>query len=118
MEPNNAVLISSIIGIGGLATYLSLRFKKETRSLTALDGLLEKMYAYYRLASFYYWAAFALSIVATSLLYLFADVAYAVVYAFILFWMSIFRPTSRNLVDLFDLKEEEKLKFLNNETID
>ena len=118
MQPDNTILISTIVGISVLVSYLSIRFKKESRNLTVFDDLQVKMEAYYRLASFYYWSVFALSISTTALLYFFAHVAYAVVYAFILFWMSIFRPTIRSIGDLFALEDEEKRKFMNKEELD
>ena len=117
MSIDNAILISTIVGMGALVSYLSLRFKKESRNLTVFDDLQVKMEAYYRLASFYYWSVFALSITTTALLFFFAHVAYAVLYAFILFWMSVFRPTVRSLTDLFALEDEEKRKFLKNEPL-
>ena len=117
MPIDNAILISTIVGMGALVSYLSLRFKKESRNLTVFDDLQVKMEAYYRLASFYYWSVFALSITTTALLFFFAHVAYAVLYAFILFWMSVFRPTVRSLTDLFALEDEEKRKFLKNEPL-
>ena len=118
MPVDNAILISTIIGMGALVTYLSLRFKKESRNLTVFDDIQVKMEAYYRLASFYYWSVFAISISATALLFFFAHVAYAVLYGFILFWMSVFRPTIRGISDLFALKDEEKRKFMNKEPLD
>ena len=118
MQTDNAILISTIIGMAALVSYLSLRFKKESRNLTVFDEIQVKMEAYFRLASFYYWSVFALSISATALLFFFAHVAYAVLYAFILFWMSVFRPTVRSLTDLFALEGEEKRKFLNKEPLD
>ncbi|RLD21737.1 MAG: hypothetical protein DRI71_08495 [Bacteroidetes bacterium] len=117
MSIDNAILISTIVGMGALVSYLSLRFKKESRNLTVFDDIQVKMEAYYRLASFYYWSVFALSITTTALLFFFAHVAYAVLYAFILFWMSVFRPTVRSLTDLFALEDEEKRKFLKNEPL-
>lgn len=117
MQVDNVILISTIIGMGALVSYLSLRFKKESRNLTVFDDIQVKMEAYYRLASFYYWSVFALSISTTALLFFFAHVAYAVLYGFILFWMSVFRPTVRGLTDLFALEDEEKRKFLNKEPL-
>ena len=76
------------------------------------------MAAYYSLARFYYWSAFAISVIAAALLFLFAHLAFAVIYAYMLFWMSVFRPALRSLADLFDLQDEEKLKFLNKEPLD
>jgi hypothetical protein len=118
MQATNPILISTIIGIATLVSYISIRFKKESRNLTVFDDLQVKMEAYYRLASFYYWSVFALSITTTALLFFFAHVAYAVVYAFILFWMSVFRPTVTSIADLFALEDEEKRKFLNKEPLD
>jgi hypothetical protein len=117
MQADNVLLISTIAGMGALVSYLSLRFKKESRNLTVFDDLQVKMEAYYRLASFYYWSVFALAVSTTALLYFFAHVAYAVLYAFILFWMSVFRPTVRSLADLFSLEGDEKRKFLNKEDL-
>ena len=115
MDSDNALIIGLVTGLAVLISYLSIRFKKESRGLTVFDDIQAKMDGYYRLASFYYWSVFALSLMATALLYLFAHVAFAVVYGFMLFWMSIFRPTLRNLADLLGLKDEEKRKFLNKE---
>ncbi len=113
-----ALLVSTVVGLGLLVIYLSLRFKKETRSLAVFDTVQEKMVGYYRLATFYYWSVFALAILTTVFLYLFAHVAYAVVYAFILFWMSVFRPTLTSLAKLFDLQDDERRKFINKEELD
>ena len=117
MEPTNGIVIGMSLGIVLMITYLSFRFKKESRHLVVFDELQVKMLSYYRLASFYYWSAFALSLVTTALLFLFAHLAFAIVYAFILFWMSIYGPTIKGLADLFDLEEEEKRKFLNKEDL-
>ncbi|GEM_PF-3567878 len=117
MVPPQALVVSTVMGLGVLVVYLSLRFKKETRSLTVLATVQEKMVGYYRLATFYYGSVFALSILTTVCLYLFAHVAYAVVYAFILFWMSVFRPTLAHLAKLFNLKDEEKRQFINKEDL-
>jgi hypothetical protein len=118
IEPTNAIIISMVTGLGALITYISLQFKKETRKLTVFDTLQEKMAAYYALARFYYWSVFALSIIAATLLFMFAHLAFTVIYAFMLFWMSVFRPTLRSLADLFDLKDEEKTRFLNKDPLD
>ena len=115
IEPTNAIIISMVLALGALVTYISLQFKKESRKLTVFDNIQAKMAAYFSLASFYYWSVFALTIIAAALLFLFAHLAFAVIYAYMLFWMSVFRPTLRSLADLFDLKDEEKLKFLNKE---
>jgi divalent metal cation (Fe/Co/Zn/Cd) transporter len=118
MEPSNAIIIGMVTALGVLITYVSLQFKKESRKLTVFEGIQAKMAAYFSLASFYYWSAFALSTIAAALLFLFAHMAFAVIYAYMLFWMSVFRPTLRSLVDLFDLEDEEKVKFLNKEPFD
>ena len=118
MEPSNGIIIGMVVALGLLITYISLQFKKESRKLTVFDGIQAKMAAYFSLASFYYWSVFALSIISAALLFLFANLAFAVIYAFMLFWMSVFRPTLRSLADLFDLKDEERLKFLNKEPFD
>lgn len=115
IEPSNAIVIGMVVALGALITYVSLQFKKESRKLTVFEGIQAKMTAYLNLASFYYWSGFALSIIAAALLFLFAHLVFAVVYAYMLFWMSVFRPTLRSLADLFDLKDEEKLNFLNKE---
>ena len=117
IEPENAIVVSMVLGLGALATFVSLKFKKETRKLTVFDDIQVKMVAYYGLASFYYWSMFILSIISAALLFVFAHLSFAVVYAFILFWMSVFRPTLRSLADLFGLKDEEKMKFLNKEDL-
>ena len=80
-----------------------------------LATIHDKMDAYFLLASFYYWSAFGLSIISAVMLFVVADVAFAVVYAYILFWMSLFRPTLRSLADLFGLKDTEREGFLNKE---
>ena len=118
MEPTNAIIISMVLALGALATYISLKFKREIRKLTAFEDIHVKLVAYYGLASFYYWSIFILSIISAALLFVFAHLAFAVVYAFMLFWMSIFRPTLRNLVDLFGLQGDEKERFLNKEPFD
>ena len=118
MEPSNAIIISMVLGLGGLVTYISLQFKKETRKLIVFDTVQEKMAAYYALASFYYWSVFALSIIAATLLFMFAHLSFAVIYAYMLFWMSVFRPALRSLADLFGLKDEEKTRFLNRDPLD
>ncbi len=118
MEPSNAIVIGMITALGVLITFVSLQFKKESRKFTVFDDIQAKMAAYFSLASFYYWSAFALSIISAALLFLFAHLAFAVIYAYMLFWMSVFRPTLRSLADLFDLKDEERLKFLNKEPFD
>ncbi len=115
IEPTNAVIGSMLVALTGLVTYISIQFKKESRKLGVFDNIQAKMSAYYSLAIFYYWSVFALSIIAAALLFLFAHPAFAVLYAYMLFWMSVFRPTLRNLADLFDLGDEEKKKFLNKE---
>jgi hypothetical protein len=115
MTPTNAIIVGMVLALGVLVTYISLQFKKESRKLAVYDDIQSKMAAYYSLARFYYWAAFALSIIAAALLFLFAHLAFAVIYAYMLFWMSVFRPTLRSLADLFDLHDAEKLRFLNKE---
>lgn len=115
MESSNSLVFSMIAGLGIISTWLSLRFKRESRKLTLLPTIHDKMDAYFMLASFYYWSAFGLSIISAVMLFVVADVAFAVVYAYILFWMSLFRPTLRSLADLFGLKDEEKKGFLNKE---
>ena len=117
IEPTNALIIGMSTGLGALILYLSLRFKKESRTLMVFDTIQAKMEAYYSLASFYYWSVFALSLVTAAMLYLFAHLVFSVIYAFIIFWMSVFRPTLRSLADLFDLKDEERSKFINKEDL-
>ena len=115
MTSTEALRVSMIVGLLVISTYLSLRFKKESRKLTSLLTIQEKMDAYFTLASFYYWSAFGLSIITSIMLFAVANVAFAVVYAYILFWMSLFRPTLRSLADLFGLKDEERRVFLDKE---
>ena len=115
MESSNSLVISMIAGLGLISTWLSLRFKRESRKLALLTTIHEKMDAYFMLASFYYWSAFGLSVISAVMLFVVADVAFAVVYAYILFWMSLFRPTLRSLADLFGLQDEERRAFLNKE---
>lgn len=117
MEPSNAIVVSMILAIGALVTYLSLKFKKESRKIISFEDIQVKMVAYYGLAKFYYLSVFALSIISATLLFLFAHLAFTVIYAYMIFWMSIFRPTLRSLADLFGLKDEEKRKFLNKEDL-
>ena len=107
-----------VLGLGVLVTYISLQFKKETRKLIIFDTVQEKMSTYYELARFYYWSVFALSLIAATLLFMFAHLGFAVIYAFMLFWMSVFRPALRSLADLFGLKDEEKKRFLNKDPLD
>ena len=118
MASTNAIIVGMVLALGLLVTYISLKFKQESRKLNVFDDIQSKMAAYYSLARFYYWSVFALSVIAATLLFLFAHLAFAVIYAFMLFWMSVFRPTLRSLADLFDLRDEEKLKFLNKEPLD
>lgn len=115
VESSNALVGSMVVGLVVISTYLSLRFKKETRKLSNLLTIHDKMDAYFMLASFYYWSAFGLSIIAAIMLLVAAHLAFAVVYAYIIFWMSIFRPTLRSLADLFGLKDEERRGFLEKE---
>jgi hypothetical protein len=115
MESSNSLMVSMIVGLGVISTWLSLRFRKESRKLVMLNTIHEKMDAYFMLASFYYWSSFGLSIISAVMLFVIADVAFAVVYAYILFWMSIYRPTLRSLADLFGLEDEERRAFLEKE---
>ena len=115
MTSSESLLFSMIIGLLAISTYLSLRFKRESRKLSLLTNIHEKMDAYFMLASFYYWSAFGLSIIAAVMLFVVANVALAVVYAYILFWKSLFRPTLRSLADLFGFKDEERRVFLDKE---
>ena len=117
MVPTNAIIIGMSVVLALLVVYLSLRFKSESRKLTVFDELDRKMESYYSLATFYYCSVFAMAMMSAILLYLFAHVAFAVVYAFILFWVSVFRPTIRSIADLFALKDEERRKFLNKEPL-
>ncbi len=117
MEPTNGIVIGLGAGIAIMISYLSFRFKNESRNLVIFENLKLKMNSYYRLATFYYWSAFALACMSTALLYLFAHPAFAIVYAFILFWLSVFRPTIKSLADIFALEDEEKRKFLNKEPL-
>ena len=118
MEPTNAIIISMAVGLGGIVTYISLQFKKETRKLIVFDTIQQKMDAYYSLARFYYWSIFALSIIAAALFFLFAHMVFAIIYTYMVFWMSVFRPNLRSLADLFGLKDEEKLRFMNKEPLE
>jgi hypothetical protein len=115
IESSNSLVVSMVAGLGIISTWLSLRFKKESRKLNLLNSIQEKMTAYFMLASYYYWSAFGLSVISAVMLFLVADITFAVAYAYILFWMSLFRPTLRSLADLFGLKDEEREAFLNKE---
>lgn len=117
IEPTNAIIIGMAVGISVLIVYLSLKFKKESRTLISFSSITDKMDGYYKLASFYYWSVFGLSVITTSLLYLFGHLAFTLVYAFIIFWLSVVRPTLTSISDLFGLKEEEKRKFINKEEL-
>lgn len=115
MESTPSLIISMVAGLVIITTYISLRFKKESRKLTVFLTIQDKMDAYFSLASFYYWSAFGMAIISSTMLFLLAEVAFAVAYAYILFWMSIFRPTLKSVADLFDLKDEERRVFMNKE---
>jgi hypothetical protein len=118
LTQNNSIIIGMVVALGILVTFISLKFKKESRKLVVFDDVKVQMTAYYGLAKFYYFSVFALSLMAAALLFIFAHLAFAVVYAFMLFWLSVFRPTLRSLATLFDLKDEQKTKFLNKEPLD
>jgi hypothetical protein len=117
LAPNNSIVIGMIIALGVLVSFISLKFKKESRKLVIFDDVKVQMTAYYGLARFYYFSVFALSLIAAALLFIFAHRAFAVVYAFMLFWLSVFRPTLRSLANLFNLKDEQKTEFMNKEPL-
>lgn len=115
MASSNSLVMSMVIGLAVIATYLSVRFRKESRKLGGLPTVHDKMDAYFILASFYYWASFGINMVSAVMLFVVADLAFAVVFAYILFWLSIVRPSLTSLADLFNLKGEERRRFLNKE---
>jgi hypothetical protein len=117
LAPNNSIVIGMIIALGVLVSFISLKFKRESRKLVVFDDVKVQMTAYYGLARFYYFSVFALSLIAAALLFIFAHRAFAVVYAFMLFWLSVFRPTLRSLANLFNLKDEQKTEFLNKKPL-
>lgn len=115
LEADRALRGSVVVGLALLVTLISLRFKREARKLAAVNDLSWQMSTYYQLAMFYYKTMFALAMLMAVLLFLWAATELALVYVYLLFWLSIFRPNLRSVADIFGLEGETRRQFINKE---
>ena len=115
LAADKALRGSVVVGLALLVTLISLRFKREARKLAAFNDLSWQMSTYYQLAMFYYKTMFALSMLMAVLLFLWAATELALVYVYLLFWLSVFRPSLRSVADVFGLEGETRRQFINKE---
>jgi len=108
--------VTTLIIVTGMVM-LSIRFKREVRIVGDLKSLKDQLEQYLIRAKKYYLQVFALSSLCVLFLFSFGRLEFSAAYAFILFTLSLFKPTLISLAKTFRLKDEVKAAFIKKESL-
>ncbi len=96
------------------AVAVTWHYKKQIKKIASDDALLVRLESYFILSKQFYIKIFAVSMVAVLGLYVTGSVAYAGFYAFLLFLLSIYRPSLFTVATKLGMKKEERKAFIKN----
>lgn len=101
-----------ILALVGSMLGLSRNFKVNVNRISSDQSIKERVEVYFIAAKQFYVRVFGLSALATLLLYIFGETVYAVAYAFILFVLSVYRPSLATIASQLGLKGQDRKDFL------
>ena len=96
------------------AIIVTRNYKKEIKLISKDVTLLAKLESYFVLSKQFYIKIFVISMVAVLGLYVAGSIAYAGFYAFLLFLLSIYRPSLLTVAAKLGMKKEERKEFIKN----
>lgn len=108
------IIVAIITLLLGYAVFITRSYKKVISSISANDPLALRIETYFIVSKIFYVKIFVVSMIAVVGLYITGSVAYAGFYAFLLFLLSIFRPSLLTVANKLGLKGEERTAFLKN----
>lgn len=89
-------------------------FKSQIKDITVDDTLLSKLQTYFAISKSFYIKIFLISLFAVLGLYITGSISYAGFYAFLLFLLSIYRPSLLTVATKLGMKGEERKAFVKN----
>ncbi len=96
------------------AVVVTRDFKKQIKMISKDESLLAKLENYFVLSKQFYIKIFVISMVAVIGLYVVGSISYAGFYAFLLFLLSIYRPSLLTVATKLGMKKEERKEFIKN----
>lgn len=96
------------------AILITRAYKKNISDISTDDPLAMRIETYFMVSKFFYMKIFVVSMIAVVGLYITGSVTYAGFYAFLLFLLSIYRPSLLTIANKLRLKGEERAAFIKN----
>jgi hypothetical protein len=96
------------------AVFITRSYKILISNISKDDLLAERLLDYFEVSKSFFLKIFVVSIISVSGLYITGSVAFAGFYAFLLFLLSIYRPSLLTVANKLGLKGDEKNAFLKN----
>lgn len=109
---SNYITATVIIILLIYAVYSTLGYKKLLTSISVDGSLKSKLTEFYITSKQFYIKIFVISMLSVVGLYITGSVAYAGFYAFLLFLLSIYRPSLLTVANKLGLKGEERTEFI------
>ncbi len=113
-EVNTYITMSVITLLLIYAVLVTRAHKKLISSIAIDDSLKTKLATFFIISKQYYTKIFVVSMIAVVGLYSTGSVAYAGFYAFLLFLLSIYRPSLLTVATKLGMKGEERKAFVKN----
>lgn len=111
---NIYITVAVIILLLGYSVLTTLRYKKLINSISADDSLAFRLEIYFDVSKLFYLKIFVVSMITVVGLYITGSIAYAGFYAFLLFLLSIYRPSLLTVATKLGMKGEERKAFIKN----
>ena len=96
------------------AVYITYTYKLLIRGIGSDDPLALRIATYFDVSKLFFLRIFIIAMLAVIGLYITGSIAYAGFYAFLLFLLSIYRPSLLTVANKLGLKGEERSEFLKN----
>ena len=110
---SNGLLIGIIAVLVLVTAYLMRRFRQQIKLISQDLTLEDRAKEYFLISRQYYLYCFLLAMIETALLYVFGEVAFAGVYAFNLFVLSVNRPGIGTMANYLSLEGQTRKDFIN-----
>lgn len=111
---NIYITVAVIILLLGYSVLTTLRYKKLINCISADDSLAFRLEIYFDVSKLFYLKIFVVSMITVVSLYITGSIAYAGFYAFLLFLLSIYRPSLLTVATKLGMKGEERKAFIKN----
>lgn len=106
-----AFIICALLIYGVVVTR---NYKNQIKNIKVDDTLLSKLQIYFTVSKSFYTKIFIVSLLTVLGLYITGSTAYAGFYAFLLFLLSIYRPSLLSVATKLGMKGEERKEFVKN----